>query len=209
MHINWFGQNCFKIVTKNATLVCDSFDKELGLKPLKTSANIVTLSSDSYTAKNIKDHPLVFNTPGEYESKNTLIRGIESYQDGQKGKKRGMNTIFTIEAEGIRICHLGNLGHGLSDETESKIDGVDILLVPIGNTDVIDSKAAKKIIQQIEPSIIIPMHYNLPGLKPELSDAKGFLKEMGKASLKPQPKLRISKKDIPVKDTEVILLSKS
>ena len=130
MHIYWHGQNCFKIVGKEVTIITDPFDKKLGIKPPRTSADIVTLSSDEYEAGAIKNDPLIFNTPGEYEAKGALMRGLWSYRDNQAGKINGINIVFTIELEGIRICHLGDIGHQLDEKLESRIDGVlgDVIL---------------------------------------------------------------------------------
>ncbi len=207
MHIYWHGQNCFKLVTKDVTLMTDPFGKELGIKPPRTSANIVTISSEDYDASGIKDNPLVFDTPGEYEAKGVLTRGLWSHRDGKGGTERGVNIVFTIEMDGIRICHLGDIGHVLDDKLESRIDGVDIMMVPVGNQDVIDSKKAVEIVKQIEPSLVIPMHFKLPGLKPKLSDASGFLREMGAKDVRPENKLLIKKKDLSVEKTEVKILS--
>lgn len=207
MHIYWHGQNCFKIVTKEATIITDPFGKELGIKPPRTGADIVTISGEDYTADNIKNSPLIFDTPGEYEAKKTLIRGLWSHRDNKKGQDRGVNVVFTMEAEGIRICHLGDIGHLLDEKPENKIDGVDVLMIPVGNKDVIDHKTAIKIVQQIEPAIIIPMHYQIPGLKPKLDDAKNFIREMGAQKVKPEDKIRLTKKMIPAEETEVKILN--
>ena len=124
MHIYWHGQNCFKIVTKEATIITDPFGKELGIKPPRTGADIVTISGEDYTADNIKNSPLIFDTPGEYEAKRTLIRGLWSHRDNKKGQVRGVNVVFTMEAEGIRICHLGDIGHLLDEKLENKTEDI-------------------------------------------------------------------------------------
>ena len=209
MHIYWHGQNCFKIVSKDVTLITDPFGTELGIKPPRTGANIVTLSCQDYNAGGIKNDPLIFDTPGEYEAKGVLLRGFWSYRDKEQGKKLGVNNIFTMEVEGLRLCHLGDIGHALDDKLENKIDGVDILFVPVGNSDVIDSKKAVEIVKQIEPSLVIPMHFKLPGLKPKLKDAQDFLREMGFESTKPENKLLIKKKDLDAEKTEVKILKTS
>lgn len=209
MHIYWHGQNCFKIVGKEVTIITDPFGKELGIKPPRTRADIVTLSNKDYKSEGIKNNPLVFDTPGEYESKGTLIRGLWSYRDNQAGQKNGINIIFTFELEDIRFCHLGDIGHVLDEKLESLIDGVDVLMIPVGNKDVINGKAAQKIVQQIEPNIVIPMHYKLPSLKPELSDNKDFLRELGAKKVKPVPKLNLKKKMISPEETEVIVFNPS
>ncbi len=104
--------------------------------------------------------------PGEYEVKDIFIQGIPSFHDEEEGKKRGQNTIYTIEAEGIRLCHLGDLGQKeLNSDQLEKIGDIDILMVPVGGVYTINSKGAAKIISQIEPRLIIPMHYHIPRLK--------------------------------------------
>lgn len=207
MHIYWHGQNCFKIVTKDVTILTDPFGKELGIKPPRTSADIVTLSTEDYSADSVKNAPLIFDTPGEYEAKGSLVRGMWSHRDDKQGQESGINVIFTIEVEGIRICHLGDIGHSLDEKLESRIDGVDVLMIPVGNKSVVSSKIAVKIVQQIEPAIIIPMHYKLPDLKPNLDDVKEFLREMGALKAKPEGKLYFTKKMIPAGETEVKILN--
>ncbi len=210
MNLFWLGQSCFKIISKDVTLITDPFDKSLGIKPPRTSADIVTCSHEHHdhnATNQIKNNPLIFDTPGEYEAKGVLLRGIESFHDDKQGTLRGTNTIFIIEIENIRICHLGDLGHSLNEEQENKIDGVDILLVPVGGTYTIDGKQAVDVVNQIEPGIVIPMHYKIPGLKIDMANVSKFLKAIGAAKTQPKPKLRVLKKDIPVEGTEVVILN--
>ena len=152
--------------------------------------------------------PFLIQGPGEYERKDIFVQGIPSYHDDKDGKERGRNTIYTIEAEEMNLCHLGDFGEKeLSPEQLEKIGDVDILMVPIGGMFTLDAKGAAKIISQIEPRIVIPMHYSLPKLKVKIDGLEPFLKEMGQKSAESQPKLLIKKKDLTAEETKVVVLT--
>jgi L-ascorbate metabolism protein UlaG (beta-lactamase superfamily) len=146
--------------------------------------------------------------PGEYEVKGVFIQGIPSSHDDAEGKEKGQNTIYVFEAEDLRFCHLGDLGQKqLTDEQLEKIDKVDVLMIPVGGEYTIDSTGAQKIIAQIEPKIIIPMHYALPKLKIKLDDVAKFLKTMGKNSVVPQDKLIVKDSTLPKEGAmEIVVL---
>lgn len=187
MDINYLGHSSFKIKGRTATVVCDPFDpKMVGIKFPTVEADIVTSSHDHNDHRNldaVKNYKKAFVGPGEYEIMGVSFIGIPSFHDDKKGVDRGKNTIFVIEVDGIRICHLGDLGEKL-DETQLKsIGDIDILMVPVGGTFTIDSKKAFEVVQQIEPYFVIPMHYKVDGMNPEtfkdLEPVENFLKETG------------------------------
>jgi len=210
MVITWYGQSCFKIQSGNVVLFTDPFDKEIGLTPPRGQADIVTISHnhhDHNNAEALNNEALVINGPGEYESKGVEINGIFSFHDDKEGKERGINTIYVIEMEGIKIGHLGDLGQSkLKAEQVEAIDGVDILLIPVGGIYTIDGEAAVDIINQIEPRIVIPMHYKIPGLTIKIDGVDVFLKEMGIAKKEAVDKLTIKKKDLPEEETQVVVM---
>ncbi|MDP2930246.1 MAG: MBL fold metallo-hydrolase, partial [bacterium] len=151
--------------------------------------------------------PILINGPGEYEIKNVYIQGIPAFHDNNFGKERGQITIYSITSEDIRICHLSDLGQKeLFAEQIEDIGEIDILFVPVGGTFTIDAQEAAKIINQIEPRIVIPMHYQLPGLKMKLDPVEKFLKVMGQKSVETLPKLTIKQKDLPQEGPKIILL---
>ena len=233
MHIIWYGQSCFQIIiTRNnrnkgeqLSIVIDPFDEAIGLKVPSLSADVLLISHlhhDHDNKKAVKGNPFLIEGPGEYETKGVFVQGIASFHDDVQGKQRGQNTIYTIEGEGIRLCHLGDLGQKeLTSEQLEEIGDVDVLMIPVGGVFTISTKEATKIISQIEPRLVIPMHYYLPKLKihPVKSDKVGakqfngvkletvdkFLKEMGRKSVEPQPKLLIKKKDLP-EETKIVVL---
>ena len=211
MHIQWYGQSCFKLQTKDTILVINPYGKECGLTPLRTRADIVVVSNDNEENNNIaalKEDPFVINGPGEYERMGVAIKGISTYQDSKEGQEKGSNTIYIINIEGIKICHLGDLGHALSPKQIERINGVDILLAPVGEKSITISKIIDAS-SEIEPRLIIPMYYKIPKVKEKLAAIDKFLKEMGAKNEKVLPKLVIKKKNLPTEETTIQILDHS
>jgi len=212
MTISWYGQSCFKIQGKEVILVTDPYDKTLGLRPPYIHADLVTVTHQHYDHNNVqavKDFTLVVEGPGEYETKGAEILGIQTFHDKKEGTEKGLNTVYVIRIDGISICHLGDLGHQLSDKQLEEINGVDILIIPVGGVYTIDATEAVKVIDDIEPKIVIPMHYKIPGLAREAANLQKidkFCSEMGISKNKVEEKLTIKKKDLPQEKTKVILL---
>jgi len=209
MYITWLGQSCFKIQGKEVTIVTDPYDQTTGLKLPRMSADIVTVSHDHYDhnyVSAISGNHFLINTPGEYEVKKVFIYGIPSWHDDKEGKERGANTIYLFEFEELKIAHLGDLGSSLSDEQLEKLEAVDILMIPVGGVFTLNAKGAAQVISQIEPRMVIPMHYKVPGLKINIDGLDKFSKEMGAKREEPLDKLRITKKDLPAEETKIIIL---
>jgi len=210
MTITWLGHSCFKIEDKEVRVITDPFDASVGLKVPRLETDIVTISHDHQDHNNleaIKGNSFIIRGPGEYEVKNVFVYGIPSYHDKSEGKERGTNTIYLIEMEDIKIAHLGDLGQSsLTNEQLESLDGVDILMIPIGGIYTINAKEAVDIINQIEPRIVIPMHYKVPGLKINLDGLDKFCKEIGICKKEAIDKLRITKKDLPVEEMEVLTM---
>ncbi len=206
MVISYYGLSCFKAQSGEVVFVFDPPSKESGFKPPRFQANAV-LISHNHKNHNGRENPsrIIIDGPGEYEIDGVYICGIESFHDSVLGEKHGLNTIYTARVEDISICHLGDFGeNNLRPETKEAIGKIDVLFVPIGGETVLDSARAIKISEQLEPKIIIPMHYNLSANKKEL---KGFLDEFGKEAVKSMDKLTIKKKDFSDKKTEIVVLS--
>ncbi|MBU4480744.1 MBL fold metallo-hydrolase [Patescibacteria group bacterium] len=215
MTIIWRGQSCFQITAsrnkgEQVSIVIDSFSEEIGLRLPKLEADIALVThshSDHNNIKAISGTPFLIEGPGEYEIKNVFIQGIASFHDSSQGKERGENTIYTIETEEMRLCHLGDLGQNeLTEEQLEKIGEIDILIIPVGGVCTIAGKEAIKIMSQIEPKITIPMHYSLPKLKIKLDELAQFLKPLGIKSIVPVNKLSLKKKDIPTEEAKIIVL---
>lgn len=215
MDIYYLGHSSFRIKGKSASLVTDPFDpKMVGLKFAGVTADIVTISHDHGDHNQyqlVSGVVKVVNAPGEYEIMGVSIIGIPSYHDEVSGSKRGKNTIYVFEMDDMRVCHLGDLGHALSESLIEEIGDIDILMVPVGGEYTIDSETAAKVVQDIEPSIIIPMHFAGARLNPEvfskLEPVDNFVKALGLPS-ESLPKLSVKKEDIGEEQKVVILVAK-
>ena len=212
MEISYLGHSSFRIRTSQGFVVTDPFDpKMVGLKYSGVEADIVTVSHDHADHNqylSVKGVKRVVSGPGEYEIAGISIIGIPSFHDDKKGELRGKNTIYIIEAEGLRLCHLGDLGHTLSQEQVEEIGEIDILMVPVGGGFTIGAKEASQVVMDIEPKIVIPMHFSLPGLNPEvfskLSNVEDFLKELSLPTER-LPKLSIKKEEL-LEESKVVVL---
>ena len=163
----------------------------------KTRADIVIISHDHLDHNNVdaagSEAEVIFG-PGEYISREMEILGIKSYHDAQRGKLRGTNTIFCFALDGIRVCHLGDLGHTLSRAQVKAIGPVDLLFLPVGGRYTIDAVGANKVMSQLHPAVTVPMHYKTQALSFELDPVDDFLK--GRGPVKPQERLILAKEDL-------------
>ncbi len=218
MDIFWLGQACFKLKGKTATVIIDPYDPTAtGLKLPKDLTADFSLSSHDHPDHNntsvIKtstgEEAMVFNEVGEYEVNGAVVTAIESFHDNSNGSERGKNLIFHIILDNLNIVHLGDLGQeSLTEEQLTLIGQTDILLIPVGGIYTIDAKTASNVVAQLEPSIIIPMHYKIEGLKYELEPLDNFLKEMSLENVTPLAKLPITKDKLP-EEPQVVVLTKS
>ena len=215
MNIIWHGQSCFEIVAtpaKNSQvkIIIDPFSEEAGLKVPKLEADILLLTHNHQSRNSVSavsGNPFLISDPGEYEIKNIFIQGISSFTNNKKEKEKGENTIYTIETEDLKICHLGDLEQKeLNEEQLEDIDDIDILMIPVGGTDTVSAKEALRIMAQVEPKITIPMHYALPKLKVKLDGLDKFLKPLGIKSVIPESKLSIKQKDISSEEAKIVVL---
>lgn len=216
MYITWLGHSCFKLQDKigpdSITVITDPFDPSYtGLSLPKTEADIVTISHDhkdhNYLA-GIKGQPFAVQRAGEYEYKGVFIEGIDAAHDNKDGAERGPIVMYRIDMDDLSIAHLGDLGHALETKQLEKLEGTDILLIPVGGKYTLNASQAVEVINQIEPRIVIPMHYAVPGLKiNDLDKLDKFVKEIGLTPIY-EDKLKITKKDLPLEDTELVILNK-
>lgn len=206
MDIFSLGHASFKLRGKQATVVTDPYASDVvGLKfPKNVEANILTVSHDHPDHNDVRavaGAPYIVRGPGEYEINGVSVIGIATYHDAQNGELRGKNTAYRIEIDGVRIAHLGDVGHTLSSAQLDILDGIDILFVPVGGEMTADAKIAAAIVADMEPKIVIPMHYATDKLSSDLSaklaPVSVFLKEIGKEGIVPVPKLSVSKDKLP------------
>jgi len=194
---------------EDVVVFIDPFDRSVGLRPPQGHADAVFVSHNHYDHNNIttlKDDPAVIDAPGEYSIKGINAIGIDTFHDEKEGAERGRNTVFLIESEDMRICHLGDLGTDLTSSQLEEIDGVDVLLVPVGGKVTIDGKKAAELVRKIEPSIVIPIHYKVKGSLIDIADEKKFCNEMGTCPSEKVSKVTIKKKDLEEKSMEVMIM---
>lgn len=215
MVITYYGLSCFKIQSGDTVLAIDPFSKESGLTSPRFEAHAVLVTHDHENHNNIEalsskdDHIFKITGPGEYEFKGIIVRGIESFHDAKNGKQRGKNTIYIIEWDGMRIAHLGDYGEeDLRSEIQETLGTPDILFLPVGGADTIDGEAAAKLANQIEPRVIIPMHYKISGLKAKLDGVEVFMKEMGERA-EAEEKFTIKKNGLPAAEESRIVILKT
>ena len=208
MEISWLGHSCFRLRSSHTTIITDPYPPDLGYSLGKPSARIVTVSHQhpghSYVA-GIGGEPKQVNGPGEYEISGVLIIGMATFHDGEGGKKRGKNTVYLIEVDEVAVCHLGDLGHVLTTKQVEEMENVDVLLLPVGGISTIDAPMAAEVVRQLEPKVVVPMHYKTEVLTRELEPVDRFLKEMGIKEIASQPKLSFTKANLPA-TTQVFLL---
>jgi L-ascorbate metabolism protein UlaG (beta-lactamase superfamily) len=176
MRITWLGHASFLIESGGKNMVTDPFDK-IGLSFPTVEAAAVT-SSHSHFDHNavslVGGSPQVFSGPGKFENGPFKITGFPTYHDESGGSERGENTVYVIEAEGLRVCHLGDLGHVLSPEQVSALGRIDILMIPVGGMYTIDASVASRVAASLKPSVVLPMHYKIPGLSLPVAEVSEF-----------------------------------
>jgi len=218
----WHGVSCFSIEAKNGdaatTLVTDPFGSEAGLKlPRNLAADVVTISHDHPWHNNLdavkamegKKDFFKITGPGEYEVGGLFIYGIPAPHDNEEGKKRGLTTIYRFEIGDLSFAHLGDLGTPIVDAEREALEDIDILLIPVGGNSTINAKQAVAIVSELEPKIVIPMHYELPGMPKGGDPVEKFLKEIAATKAERVSRLKIARKDLPMEETKIIVLEKA
>ncbi|MBU3179926.1 MBL fold metallo-hydrolase [Clostridium psychrophilum] len=186
MQITWLGHSCFLFEdSKGTKLLTDPFDTTVGYELYKGNPDIVTISHNHFDhnyTKNLNDNCKIISKVGMSNFNDVYIKGIPSYHDKNKGEKRGDNLIFLYKMDGYSLCHLGDLGHTLTNNDIETIGTVDILFIPVGGNYTIDGKEASEIAKKINPKIIFPMHYKTSKVFLPLDGVETFLMNMKNAS---------------------------
>ena len=209
MKIKWLGHSSFLIENERGIkIITDPFDETLGYKLPRIKVNIVTVSHEHFDhnyVRGVKGRPVVFKGIIKRESHKMEFRGISSYHDSVYGSKRGPNTIFVIKADGLNLCHLGDLGHILSQDKLTEIGSVDVLFIPVGGFYTIDSGQATQIVNDIKPKITIPMHYKTDAIKFSIDPVEPFLSNKDNVKKLESNELEIKKDTLP-KNNQIIVL---
>lgn len=214
MEIIYLGHSSFKLKGKTASLVTDPYDSSfVGFKFPKTQADIVTVShqhKDHNFTTVVEGGPFIISDPGEYEIKGISVFGFSSFHDAKAGKERGENIVYLIEIDGLKICHLGDLGNGLPANVMEEIGAMDILMIPVGGIVTLGLKEVIDFIQQVEPKIVLPMHFKTTKMSEtfnNLAPVEEFLTKIGSENPEKLDKLLITKDKLP-EEMKVILLER-
>ncbi len=212
MEITYFGLNSVRLRGREAAVLIDPYDPKLGLSPVRLNVQVVVLTHDDpthFSMQGLGNEYHLVSGAGEFEIKGIALHGIQTYHDRKKGAERGKNTVYVIEVDDLRVCHLGHLGHALDEAQLDAIGSkVDVLCVPVGDGSHINATEATEIVNQIEPKLVVPISYKLPGLSllaQNLEGVEKFAKEMGATDLTPQPKLQLTSSPT-TEETKLVIL---
>ena len=217
MLIQYLGVSCFKISTKNGneevTIVTDPFSAEIGKLPRNLEADILTISRPKHDHHNNAaaakgEKTFVIDIPGEFEVRGVPVYGIPNSHELKEDPDYHKNTLYHFVIEDMNIVHLGGTRMPLTDEQIGELGEVDILLVPVGGGDVLSPDKAADLVSQLEPRVVIPMHYKDAGLNLKAEGVEKFVKASG---LKAEnvDKLKLAKKDLPQDDTKLYVLARA
>ncbi len=206
MEITWYGLSCFRLVEKGmAAVVTDPYDAAIGYRQPDLQADVVTISHAAPGHSNvaaIRDVRYAIRGPGEYEIGGVFVTGV--MPDGERTRDIG-NTIYVFDFGGLTVAHLGDLAQVPTQTQIETLGAVDIVLVPVGGGAGLNATQAAEIVSLIEPSIIVPMHYQTDSIALKLEPVSKFLKQMGLEAPPPEATLKITKSGLP-SESKVVLL---
>lgn len=211
MKIKYLGHASFIITSDTGVrIITDPYETspDLTYGEITESADIVTISHGHFDHCNVaavKGNPEVVRGAVAKEAKGIRFKAIPTYHDDAGGRLRGSNTIFCFEVDGIRVCHLGDLGHLLNDRQVTEIGTVDILFIPVGGFYTIDARAATEVCNRLKPRVIIPMHYRTEKGIPNIAGVDDFLRGKEKVSRLDTSEVGFKREELPA-DTQVLVL---
>ena len=208
MDITWLGHSCFRLRSEDLVVVCDPYPLSLGLRPDTRSATVVTVSNTHSNHSNweeVAGDPRVFSAPGEYEYSGVSVRGVMTPLPPETpGDQR--NVAYSIEIDGVNICHLGDIALPLSTREVDELMPVDVLMMPVGGGCTLGLDQVLQSMQDLDPKVVVPMHYSIPEVDVSLQGVEGFLNRMGLSEVQPQPRLVVTTSNLSP-DLRVVLLA--
>ncbi len=186
MKIRWLGHACFLLTSSKGTrILTDPYDESTGYVIPPVEADYITVSHshfDHSTVSAVQGNPEVISGRGDFPLADVVAHGTGTWHDEMGGARRGPNTVYVFDIDDIRVCHLGDLGHLLNAQQKAEIGKVDVLMVPTGGTYTIDAQKAWQVCQQLNPHVVIPMHYRTDALAFPLDKLSSFVAEAGGAN---------------------------
>ncbi|NWG19032.1 MAG: MBL fold metallo-hydrolase [Chloroflexi bacterium] len=215
--VQYLGHSCFRLRGRDGIVITDPYDRSVGFDIGRPTAHIVTVSHAHPDHANVaavrpaRDRVVVIDGPGEYEVSGILITGVRTFHDKHKGADLGRNTVYVIHLDDIVFCHLGDLAHELTAQQLDEIGNVDVLFIPVGGGETIGPAEAASVISQIEPRIVIPMHYAIDGqqrLLDNLAPLDRFLHEVGLKEHTAEERLTLNAGNLPgeTEQTRIVVM---
>jgi L-ascorbate metabolism protein UlaG (beta-lactamase superfamily) len=223
--IQYLGHSCFRLRGRDGIVLTDPFDRSVGMEIGRPAAHIVTVShkhpdhANVTAVKPMREQLFVIDGPGEYEVGGIMITGVRTYHDTKKGAELGKNIAYVIHMDDVVFCHLGDLGHELTTQQLDEIGNVDVLFIPVGGGETISPVTASSVISQIEPRVVVPMHYAEPDpqgaaqtslLQPDLGPLEKFTHELGLKDVVAEEKLSLTAATLPAESeqTRVVVMKR-
>lgn len=219
MQLFWHGYTSIRLESKtgdaDCTLITDPFPNEAAVRfPKTVNPDMVVLSHQDQSKFNLEaveggEHPpFLIADPGEYEVKGVFANGIQDPDaDADQGKQRPV--VYRFTAEGMTLAFLGGLNRKLTDKEVERLGSIDILMLPVGGGEYMDAKVAAAVVNAVEPRVVVPIGYDIPGIKAKLGTVDPFCKELGSCDRQDANRLKITKKDLPADNIMVAVLERS
>jgi len=214
MKVKWLGHASFLITSdKGIRIITDPYESggfggSLNYAPIREEADVVVVShehADHNHVTGIRGSPQVVRGAGTHRAHDIELKGVPVYHDTSSGRERGKNAIMTFTVDGLRVCHVGDLGHQPSDEQLAEVGPVDVLLVPVGGNYTIDAAEATRLIERMKPSVVVPMHFRTDKCLFPITGVEEFLKGKEVVHRVDSSELEIKKESLPV-ETEIFVL---
>lgn len=208
MDITWIGHSCFRLRADDLVVITDPFPASFGLRPEMRPATVVTVSNSHPNHNNwseVAGSPKVFDAPGEYEYSGVAVRGVMTGLPPDMPIEH-RNVAYSVEIDRVNICHLGDIGVALTPKEVDELAPVDVLLLPTGGGCTLELEQMLQAMQDLNPKIVIPMHYGIEGMNLPIQGVDVFLRSMGLDDVQPQPRLVVTSANLPA-DRRVVLLS--
>ncbi len=208
MDITWLGHSCFRLHDADMVVVTDPYPASIGLRVDNRPASVVTVSNthpNHSHAEGIEGDPKVFSAPGEYEFNGVTVRGVMTpLAEGQQLEER--NVAFTIEIGSINVCHLGDISVPMTTRLIDELKPVDVVLVPTGAHCTLDVDQVFQTLQDLDAKVVIPMHYQTPGVNVDVDPIDNFVRRMGLDAVQPQPRLVVTTANLGT-DMRVVMMT--